>query len=122
MKTTLVFVYGTLKRGLSNHGWLKGQEFAGEARTEARYRMYDLGGYPGMVVAEAGKGERIEGEVWEVDEAALRGLDVLEGVAEGEYRLESVALEEEWAGKGVRGYVYLRSVEGRRECGTRWEE
>ena len=73
MSSTLVFVYGTLKRGLSNHGWLRGQTFEGEARTVPRYRMFDLGGYPGMVLADEGEGGAIEGEVWAVDEEGLRG-------------------------------------------------
>lgn len=122
MKSTLVFVYGTLKRGLSNHGWLRGQVFAGEARTEVRYRMYDLGGYPGMVVAPEGEGVAIEGEVWEVDEAGLRGLDLLEGVAEVEYAFETVQLEGEWERKEVKGYLYLRPVKGCPEVKGCWAE
>jgi gamma-glutamylaminecyclotransferase len=122
MTMTPVFVYGTLKRGLSNSGWLRGQVYAGEARTEARYRLYDLGGYPGMVEEGTGDGVSIEGEVWDVDEAGLLGLDVLEGVAEGEYALVPVALQGEWAERRVRGYVYLGAVEGCKDCGVSWNE
>ena len=49
MSEILVFVYGTLKRGMSNHRWLRGQRFVDESRTLPSYRMYDLGGYPGLV-------------------------------------------------------------------------
>ena len=121
MSSTLVFVYGTLKRGLSNHRWLRGQTFLGEARTVAGYRMFDLGGYPGMVLEEGEDGGAIEGEVWAVDAEGLRGLDKLEGVAEGEYAFETVRLEGKW-GEEVKGYLYLRSVKGCPEVKGRWVE
>lgn len=114
-----LFVYGTLKRGLSNHSYLDGQVFVGKARTSPVYRMFDLGGYPGMVRAGAG-GAEIEGEVWDVDDACLRSLDVLEDVAGGEYERVTVELEPPFVGRDVEGYVYLREVRGRREAGTVW--
>ncbi len=118
---TRVFVYGTLKTGLGNHGWLRGHAFLGRAVTEPLYRMFDLGGYPGMVAVDEG-GLPIEGEVWEVDERGLRLLDKLEGVAEGEYALEPVTLHGEWNGQGVMTYLYLRPVAGRRDAGACWRE
>lgn len=116
--STLVFVYGTLKRGGSNHGWIAPQQFVAEARTAPLYRLYDLGGYPGMVRDE--NGLSIQGEVWSVDEAGLIKLDELEDTEGGEYERVPVALEGEWASQRVEGYVYLRSIEGRCEVGTRW--
>lgn len=122
MRATLVFVYGTLKRGLSNHGWLLGQNFRGAARTLPKYRMFDLGGYPGMVAAGVGGGVMIEGEVWEVDDHGLRGLHLLEGLEQGEYAFEKVALEAPWDSEEVMGYLYLNSIQGRREVGGCWTE
>lgn len=117
--TTKVFVYGTLKRGGDNHGWIEKQQFVAEARTEPLYRLYDLGGYPGMVRVPQ-QGLSIEGEVWEVDEAGLERLDVLEDTEGGEYERVAVPLQGDFADTYVEGYVYLRSVEDRRELGTRW--
>lgn len=114
-----LFVYGTLKRGLSNHSYLAGQAFVGKARTSPVYRMFDLGGYPGMVRVGAG-GAGIEGEIWEVDDACLRSLDVLEDVAGGEYERVIVELEPPFVGQDVEGYLFLREVTGRREAGTVW--
>jgi len=122
MSSTLVFVYGTLKRGLSNHRWLRGQTFLGGARTVSEYRMFDLGGYPGMVLAEGEDGGAIEGEVWAVDAEGLRGLDKLEGVAEGEYAFETVRLEGKWGEEEVKGYLYLQPVKGCREVKGCWVE
>ena len=71
-----------------------------------------------MVRAEDGLS--IEGEIWSVDEAGLIHLDVLEDIEGGEYERVVVPLEGEWASQRVEGYLYLRSVEGRREVGARW--
>ncbi|MDQ6793147.1 MAG: gamma-glutamylcyclotransferase [Candidatus Dormibacteraeota bacterium] len=67
----LLFVNGTLMRGLGLHGNLKGAEFLEEAVTAPVYRLHSIGGaHPGMFeVAEGGvpiAGElyRISPEVW----------------------------------------------------------
>jgi len=115
---TLVFVYGTLKRGGVNHAWIEAQQFVAEARTAPLYRMYDLGGYPGMV--HSADGISIQGEIWSVDEAGLAQLDVLEDTAGGEYERVVVPLEGEQAKLHVEGYIYLRSIAGRRDVGPYW--
>lgn len=122
--SSLIFVYGTLKRGLSNHGWMRGQRYVAEARTQAVYRLFDLGGYPGLVPVAAGEpaGCEILGEIWEVDAECRQRLDVLEGVEEGDYALVDVALQKPWDDRAVLAYVYLRPVKGRRDCGGCWME
>ncbi|MCF7785726.1 MAG: gamma-glutamylcyclotransferase [Prosthecobacter sp.] len=115
---TLVFVYGTLKRGGENHGWIGQQQFVAEAQTAPLYRMVDLGGYPGMV--RSADGISIQGEVWSVDEAGLTKLDVLEDTEGGEYERVPVQLEGDFATQRVEGYIYLHSIEGRRDVGACW--
>lgn len=115
----LLFLYGTLKRGGSNHHFMEGQRWVAEARTLPAYRLYDLGGYPGMVAAPA-EGRSIEGEVWEVDAAALARLDELEDVAGGEYAREPVPLLPPHAALEVQGYRFLLPVTGKRELGSSW--
>lgn len=117
---TLVFVYGTLKRGGVNHHWIDRQQFVGVARTLPLYRMYDLGGYPGMIRARAGEGIVVEGEVWKVDPAGLARLDVLEDTDGGEYERVLVELEGTFSHQNVEGYLYLHSLEGRPEVGACW--
>ncbi|HXA15181.1 MAG TPA: gamma-glutamylcyclotransferase family protein [Opitutaceae bacterium] len=113
---TLVFVYGTLKRGGSNQHYLAGQKFIGVARTTPGFRLFDLGQYPGMVpVADDRNG--VSGEVWAVEIDCLEHLDVLEGIAEGLYRREPVPLLPPFAERKVETYFYARSVEGRRDIG-----
>jgi gamma-glutamylaminecyclotransferase len=118
---SLIFVYGTLKRGCSNHHYLAGQTLLGEARTAPGFALFDLGGYPGMV-ALPGESGSVSGEVWEVDTDCLERLDALEGTAEGLYRREAAALLEPFAGRGVEAYFFLQSVEGRGRLGATWRE
>lgn len=117
----LIFVYGTLKRTCANHHFLSGQTFLGEARTAPGFRLYALDGFPGMV-ANSDDREGVAGEVWSVDAAALVRLDALEGLAEGMYRRERVPLLPPFADRGVEGYLYARSIKGRREVGSEWKE
>ena len=117
---TLVFVYGTLKRGGSNHGFMDGQSFVGTAGTAPGFALYDLGGYPGLVPAPGGA-SAVSGEVWSVSEACLARLDELEGTAEGLYRRERVPLAGPFAASEVQAYVYLRGTEGRPLLGSEWE-
>ena len=116
-----VFVYGTLKRGCANHHFLAGQKFIGEARTAAGFRLYDLGGYPGMV-AQADDRNGVAGEIWSVDALALVRLDALEGLAEGLYRREVIPLLPPFADQSIEGYIYARSVEGHRDLDGIWRE
>jgi gamma-glutamylaminecyclotransferase len=74
--SSLLFVNGTLMRGLALHANLDGAEFVEEARTAPVYRIYSIGDvHPGMFeVAEGGvsvPGEiyRLPDEVWQRVEA-----------------------------------------------------
>jgi gamma-glutamylaminecyclotransferase len=116
---TLIFVYGTLKRGNSNHHFLAGQTFAGEARSAPGYALYDLAGYPGMVRQGADL-EGVSGEVWSVDDECLARLDALECTAAGLYRRETVPLGDPFSGQRVEAYIYLRSVSDCRRVGPEW--
>jgi gamma-glutamylcyclotransferase (GGCT)/AIG2-like uncharacterized protein YtfP len=75
-----VFVYGTLRSGGSNHFRLSGA-VAGGAATVAG-RLYRIDWYPGLVLDPAG--DRVCGEIFEVDVERLRELDAFEGLAAGE--------------------------------------
>ncbi len=119
--STLLFVYGTLKRVCCNHHHLVGQHFIAPARTVPGYRLYDLGGYPGLV-ALASDRDGVTGEVWSVDAAALVGLDAFEGVAEGLYRREPLPLLDPFAAQRIEAYVFAGSVAGRTDLGSTWVE
>ena len=71
----LLFVYGTLKRGLANHHQLAGAPFVAEASMEG-VDLHDLGPFP---MAIAGEG-LAHGELYRVDGEQLARLDRFEGV------------------------------------------
>jgi len=89
-----LFVYGTLKRKFFNNRILL--EF--DSQFQAVYRSVDK--WP-MVVGRwgvpyllplKGNGHQITGEIWEVDDKGLEALDVLEGLAQGLYTRETIAV------------------------------
>jgi gamma-glutamylaminecyclotransferase len=114
-----LFVYGTLKRGGSNHARLAGQKFLAEAHTMPGYTLYSLGDYPGMIAQPADR-HGVSGEIWEIDAATLVELDEFEGVPEGLYRRESVPLLPPHAKAAVETYLYARNLESARHIGVRW--
>jgi gamma-glutamylaminecyclotransferase len=79
MGRTILFVYGTLKRGLRNNHLIADQEYLGAFQTEPRYRVIDLGPHPGLVVDEA-NGLAVRGELWSLNERSLAELDAFEEV------------------------------------------
>lgn len=70
----LVAVYGTLKRGKSNHELLEDATFLGEQMISG-FTMYTNGAYPAVV---PGNGE-IKVEVYSINQSIRRQLDILEG-------------------------------------------
>ena len=114
----LLFVYGSLKRGFSANEFFKEQRFISEAKTEPVYRMYDYGGFPGVVEVDEG-GYAIEGEVWEVAEPLFDQLDHYEGVAEGLYSRGVGRLTEQLP--DVTIYLYQRDVLKLPDVGPVWK-
>ena len=102
---TMVAVYGSLLRGLGNHGVLRGARQVCEARV-AGWRLVDLGAFPGAV---PGDGE-IDVEVYEVNADTLRCLDQLEGYVRpgvGVYDRRAVTTT---CGREALMYVWNRDV------------
>lgn len=87
---TLVFVYGSLLKGLRNHSRLTqhGAIEIGPAVLSGSYTMISLGAFPGVV---DGGTTDIRGEVYAVTSAGLADLDRLEGHPDF-YRRTSVAV------------------------------
>jgi gamma-glutamylaminecyclotransferase len=72
----MVFVYGTLRKGLWNHSLLGTSKFIGMAKTKERYALYS-NGVP--FLSRAGSISQVTGEVYSVDGTTLLNLDRLEG-------------------------------------------
>lgn len=88
----LVFTYGTLKRGFSNHRLMEDlidsghASFVGACCTSARYPLV-CGPYRvPFLLNMPGRGDRVCGEVYEVSDVALARMDELEGITRGHYQ------------------------------------
>ena len=114
---SLVFVYGTLKRGQVRHFALKGQRFVGDAKTRPHYRMVNLGSYPALI---EGGSSAIAGELWEVDAACLALLDEIESVAEAYYRRGVVSLAPPHDDLRVEAYFFDADVSDLPDHGEVW--
>ena len=69
-----VFVYGTLMKGETNHGFLRHSTFLGNAAVEG-YEMYNVGLFPAII---PGDGLAV-GEVYSVPVGDIPSIDSLEG-------------------------------------------
>lgn len=74
LNTRKVFVYGTLMTEESNHLYLENSKCLGIATIEG-YEMYNVGWFPAIVPGES----TIPGELYEVHEADMSNIDMLEG-------------------------------------------
>ena len=76
MKTHLVFVYGTLRRGGARAMSVRfpNSKFIADAKVSGS--LYDLGAYPGLLLNESNS--FVIGEVYEVDDEILNQLDDIE--------------------------------------------
>lgn len=80
---TLVFVFGTLKQGFPNFATNRGVRVPGRFRTQTALALYLVGDrHVPWLLDESGAGLPVFGEVYQVDAAALRDMDVLERVGE----------------------------------------
>ena len=116
MSKTILFVYGTLKRGQSNQHFLARQEFLGEAATMPLYRLYALGWHPGMVL-DVENGLEVKGELWAVDDGALAKIDEYEGVPTWFIR-QDVAVRDCF--NTVQAYLFNQSVPAGAVSGSAW--
>jgi gamma-glutamylaminecyclotransferase len=67
-----LFVYGTLRCDQPAHRLLRGAKLVARARTEPRFTLVEMDGYPAMV---EGGTTPVLGEIYELDASALPELD-----------------------------------------------
>jgi len=112
--TTLIFVYGTLRRGFGNHHLVRRAAFLGRGETAERLVMHVAGQIPFAHAAEAAY--PIVGEIYAVDAATLAALDRLEDHPHWYVRTPVTIRMED--GRDLAAQIYLcRRPEGRRAPG-----
>jgi len=115
-----VFVYGTLQRGEVRDDALVQQRLVGAAVTKPRYRLFNVGSFPGLIDAAPGAGRAIQGELYEVSAECLATLDEIEGTAAGLYARRPIALGAPFASLACEAYFYLGDVRRLPDLGDRW--
>lgn len=111
-----VFVYGTLKRGFCNHYLLENQKFLGTTRTAPQFDIFAFDKSNPFPIMTEGT-ERVSGEVYEVDDTAIKRLDVLESEGRLYHR---VVIDTENFGK-CSAYLF-RHPHGRHRVGIHRNE
>ena len=76
MKTSNIFVYGTLRQSFGNHALLANATYLGKARTLESFVMFSSGHIP--FVSRSQSVSTILGEVYQIDAPTLQRLDRLE--------------------------------------------
>ena len=110
--TYALFIYGTLMPGLRLEAEMNGARFLGAAQVPGR--LVDVGRYPGLLHGEG----VVTGEVYEVDDAHLARLDVVEGLVPGNraasqyWREEVTVASGPLQGRRVQTYVYKQAAQG----------
>lgn len=116
-KPALIFTYGTLKQGFSNHALLQDMMATGDATFLGSHRTLNrlplvCGPYRvPFLLNLPGRGQRVSGELYAVSTAALAKMDELEGVSRGHYERLPIEIEFESAGDEtvVEAYYAHRS-------------
>ena len=113
-RLTVLFVYGTLRRGLRLHHHLQGAVYLGEARIAGS--LYDIGTYPGLLVNPSPGW--VSGDLFKVDAEMIQCLDAVaeynpEEPERSEYLRRVVPV---WTPTGVPmkavTYIFNRDVQG----------
>lgn len=97
-----LFVYGTLMKGMRNHQYLEKAKFLGEAQTASEYELL----YNGSIPAAKEGSEAIKGELYEVDDETLAGLDVLEEVSNKLYEKKDIEVNGQTATIYLGGSIF----------------
>jgi gamma-glutamylcyclotransferase (GGCT)/AIG2-like uncharacterized protein YtfP len=103
-----IFVYGTLRRGASNHHRLKGAVWRGAATV--RGVLYQVSWYPGLVLRDDQVG-RVRGDCFEVPVGLMGELDAFEGLPPGSLcgeEYERVRIDIDLVdGESIRAWAWL---------------
>lgn len=106
----LICVYGSLRKGLHNHGIIENAELLGTFWSEPIYSLYSLGGFPGL--KENGDTSVLM-EVYSVNDIEAKRVDSLEGYSEdgNNWFYDKVSIETPYGTASV--YIYVPSVDNR---------
>ena len=123
---SLLYTYGTLRKGYQNEPLLADQKYIGKAVTvDAGFLLYEVRGnytFPALVQSKTGEGYQVFGELYDVSEKCLAYLDRIEGVAVGLYARTpiKVLVEDGRCEEGVIAYTFQRDTGDYKPIGQVW--
>lgn len=108
-----VFVFGTLKQGFPNHHRNRGRRVSGRYRTVEAYPLLLVGErHSPWLVDAPGEGLPVYGEVYELEDAALADMDLLERIDQPDgYRRRELLVIDEMSSREQLIQAYLKPVE-----------
>lgn len=107
-KREIVFVYGSLKKGFGNHGFVEDQDYLGYAKSASRdYAMISLGAFP--AVCRYPNGTKVAGELYSVDAPTMVALDRLEGNGNLYRRYQEDFINDK--GETVKAWIYIMPIQ-----------
>ncbi|MDC1287877.1 gamma-glutamylcyclotransferase [Gammaproteobacteria bacterium] len=110
-----IFVYGTLREGYPNHHHNAGTRRSGTFRSVEKFPLVVNGQRNSPCLIDApGKGFRVRGEVYRVDDEGLALMDKLERIkaADGYQRQQILIISDAQSAAGeISVFAYLKSVE-----------
>jgi gamma-glutamylaminecyclotransferase len=109
----VLFVYGTLKRGLRNHRLIADQQFLQIATTAPQYAVADFGVHPGLLAGPWA----VLGELWRVSDCCLGELDDFEGHPE---HFERRAIDISGFDGVVEAYFFNRPIAPGTPLAAQW--
>ncbi|MBI3231320.1 MAG: gamma-glutamylcyclotransferase [Burkholderiales bacterium] len=111
-----IFVYGTLKDGFRNRHVNTGTRLPGEFVTLEEFPLYIIGNrYLPWLLNQAGQGFQVVGQVFEVSDAALAKMDVLERINEPDWYVREtiqVLPRNDVDAEPISCFVYFGSLYG----------
>ena len=108
-----LFVFGTFKQGFPLHEQgIGGAKYLGAYRTVQRYPMFVAGRwFAPMMLNQPGAGLLVKGELYEVDEARLATIDLLESIGKPGNLRVSVEVERIGGDDTCSAFAYAKSPE-----------
>ena len=104
-----IFVYGTLKKGFSNHFYLENSRYLGIGKTIPKYQMYPSKNYLFPFLLKSEPNNNIVGEIYEINEKTLIELNALEDFP-NMYLKELIEIELENK-EIIKAFIYIKNEE-----------
>ena len=122
MNNIYLFVYGTMKKGFTNHGRLDMTKFLGSAITVEKYAMYSNAENTFPCVIKNDKKYNIKGELYQIYfQDQIDDIDRFEGVPK-HYKREEINIKIVGSDELIKAYIYFYQLEDydNRKVLSRW--